>query len=95
MQAEAAAVVFKNGADPANAARALELLRGQGVNIAGEAPADQAYSTTTVIDHTGNPYTINFIQKALGLSDIRVVNQFDPTAGVDLEIMLGADYVPQ
>jgi len=95
MQAEAAAVVFKNGADPANAARALELLRGQGVNIAGEAPADQAYSTTTVIDHTGNPYTINFIQKTLGLSDIRVVNQFDPTAGVDLEIMLGADYVPQ
>jgi hypothetical protein len=95
MKAENARVVFKNGADPANATRALELLRAQGVNITGEGPADQAYSATTVVDYTGKPYTTNFIQKTLGLADIRVVNKFDPTAGVDIEIMLGTDYVPQ
>ncbi|NLH00139.1 MAG: LCP family protein [Chloroflexi bacterium] len=96
MRGENARVVVNNGTLTAGVAtRAGEILRGHNVNVVAEGNAAQAASITTIVDHIGKPYTIRFIAETLGLSDVRVVNQFDPTAASDIEVILGNDWASQ
>lgn len=96
MKAEAARVIIKNGTSQAGvAAKASEVLRGQGLNIVSEANADQQYSNTTIVDYTGNPYTIKFLIETLKIPQARIVNKLDPNSPVDLEINVGGDWQGQ
>jgi hypothetical protein len=70
-------------------------MRSLGVNLVSEGAAVQEYANTTFIDHTGNPYTIKYLQEKLGVPDSRVTIDFNPGAPADLEVILGNDYVPQ
>ncbi len=96
MQAENARVVVMNGTSTAGlASKTSELLRGEGMNIVGENNADQTYSSTTIYDYTGKPYTLKFLIQRLNVPASRVVNRFDPNAAVDIEIILGEDWASQ
>lgn len=92
MKAEGARVIIKNGTSVAGlATKTSELLRADGLNITGEANADQLTSVTTIYDYTGKPYTINYMIEKLNIENPRIVNRFDPNAQADLEVVLGDD----
>lgn len=91
--AEAARVTIRNGTQQAGTAtKAGELLRAAGVNIVSEANADRAYTVTTIVDYTGNPYTIKMMMDTLKVPNARIESKFDPNAPVDLEINIGGDW---
>jgi polyisoprenyl-teichoic acid--peptidoglycan teichoic acid transferase len=96
MKAESARVVIKNGTQTAGlATKTSEILRGDGLNIIGEANADQGVSNTTIYDYSGKPYTIKYLIAKLNVPNSRIVNRFDPNAEADIEIVLGDDWATQ
>ncbi len=96
MKAEGARVIIKNATSQAGtAAKASELLRSLGVNIVSEANADRAYTNTTIVDYTGNPYTIKLLVETFKVPEARIENKFDPNAPVDIEINVGGDWQGQ
>ncbi len=93
MQAEAARLAVYNGTQQGDLGdRTAEFLRINGANIVGVAAADKSYTLTTVIDHTGNPFTLAYLVETLGVTPTRVISQFDPNSSVDVEVILGADW---
>ncbi len=96
MKAEGARVVIKNGTATAGlASKTSEILRGDGLNIIGEENADQAVASTTIYDYSGKPYTIKYLIAKLNVPNSRIVNRFDPTAQMDIELVLGDDWASQ
>lgn len=97
MKTEAAKVFIRNGTSTAGlAAKTGDMLRDQGMIIAGEDNADGLYGQTVIIDYTGKPYTINYLIQQLNIKDsVSVRNRFDPNAQIDIEIILGQDWGAQ
>ncbi len=96
MQAEAARIGIYNGSkDGTLAARTGEYLQAQGANVVATGEADKAYSSTTLVDYTGSPFTLSYLVELIGNPYIRILSQFDPDSEVDVEIFLGADWARQ
>jgi LCP family protein required for cell wall assembly len=96
MKAEAARVIIKNGTSQAGiASQASEMLRSLGVNIVSEDNSDRTYTNTTIVDYTGNPYTIQLLVETFKVPEARIENKFDPNAPVDIEINVGSDWKGQ
>jgi hypothetical protein len=68
-------------------------LAGIGAHIVEVRAADTAYSQSLVIDHSGNPYTLAFLLEWMGLSNARIVHDFNPTSPIDVEVRLGSDWL--
>jgi hypothetical protein len=64
----------------------------QGGSVVQSSIADQAYSYTTLIDYTGNPFTMKYLIETMGINPNRILWKFDPNASVDVEIILGSDW---
>lgn len=93
MRAEAAKIGLYNGtADPAVLSRTSEYLQGKGANLAQSGAANQSYTTTTIIDHTGNPYALRYLVDLLGISPFRIIFDFNLNSPVDVEVFLGSDW---
>lgn len=93
MQAEAARLgVYNGSSDPSLAARTAELLTGQGAQVTESGDADQAYSSTTIIDYSGSPFTIRYLVDLIDKPYIKVISRYQPDSPVDVEIFLGADW---
>lgn len=93
LRAEAAKIGLYNGtSDPAVLSRTSEYLQGKGANLVQSAPANQAYSSTTIIDHSGNPFALRYLVDLLGISPFRIIFDFDPNSPVDVEVFLGNDW---
>ena len=93
VKTEAAKVLIRNGSQTDGlASKTADYLRAKGVNIVSEANADQAYSQSVVIDHTGKPYTVKLLTDMLGLENSRVLSRYDPSSDVDVEIILGSSF---
>ena len=56
-----ALTVLNGTSETGLAARTTEYLQSQGIQVANTGNADQLYASTTVIDHTGKPYTLKFL----------------------------------
>jgi LCP family protein required for cell wall assembly len=93
MKQEKARVVVKNGTSTEGlASRTADFLRGKGVDVVDQANADQVYSSSTIIDYTGKPYTIRYLAEMLKVENTRVLNRFDPNAQVDVEVIIGTTF---
>ena len=93
MLSENASVSVLNGAGtPGLAARTSEFLLSHGVNVITTGDAPEPYSATTIVSHTGNPYTLHYLVELMGISDNRIYNRFDPSSQVDIVIYLGYDW---
>jgi LCP family protein required for cell wall assembly len=93
MQAEAANIAVLNGSRlPDLATHTADYLRSQGANVTQTGDADQAYTVTTIVDYTGNPYSLKYLVETLQISPSRIYSRFDPTSSVDVEISLGNDW---
>jgi len=92
---ENARVIVKNGSQQEGlATRTADYLRSKGVNVVGETNADQAYSQSVIIDHTGKPYAVQMLANLLGLENSRVLSRYDPNSEVDVEVILGSSFNP-
>ncbi len=55
-------------------------------------PAGQTYSNTSLIDHTGSPYTLSYLADLMSVNLYRIYHETDIYNPVDVEIRLGTDW---
>ena len=93
MHAEAANVVVYNGSSsPGLSEKTAEILKSQGMNVIQTGTADQHYPYTTLVDHTGNPFTMRYLADLMKVSEGRLVLDFQPDQGTGVEVYLGDDW---
>ncbi|MEW6717825.1 MAG: LCP family protein [Chloroflexota bacterium] len=93
LQAEDAKISVRNGTYTAGlAASTAEFLQEQGVIVAEITNADQLYTTTTIIDYTGNPYTVEFLVELMNINHYKIFNRYDPESSFDIVLYLGNDW---
>jgi len=93
MQAENARVLLYDGSgNPQILTRTESFLRNQGMNIIQSSPAGEPYGTSLIIDHTGNPHTLQYFVELMGVRSGNIRSQFDPNSQVDVEVFLGSDW---
>ena len=93
MQAEGAKVEVLNGSTTNGlAATTSDFLKNQGVNVTNTGNAESLFTTTTIYDYTGKPYTIKFLVDLMKINPNRIFSRYDPTKPVDLSIIVGTDW---
>ncbi len=93
MQAENARVLLYDGSgNPQILTRTESFLRNQGMNIIQSSPAGEPYGASLIIDHTGNPHTLQYFVELMGVRSGNIRSQFDPNSQVDVEVFLGSDW---
>jgi LCP family protein required for cell wall assembly len=93
MLAESASVSVLNGANtPGLATRTQDFLDSEGVTVMGTGDSPDQQTSTTVIDYTGNPYTLKYLVDLMGISENRILHRFDPASEVDVVVILGYDW---
>lgn len=93
MKMEAANVVVNNGSGNAGIAESTRAyLEGQGMLIASTGNAD-IVNATTLIDYTGNPYTLQYLAGLMGVNSTHIFSRYDPNSGVDVEVIIGPEWV--
>ena len=93
MQAEQASIALFDGSSVADLLnRTSNYLRGLGISLGQIGTADQRYTVTTIIDHTGNPYTVKYLVDLLRINPNKIYFKFDPNSPTDVEIFLGLDW---
>ncbi len=91
--AENANISILNGTFTAGlAAQTTDYLEKLGIDIAVTDNAAEAFNQTTIIDYTGNPYTVQFLVDLMEISPNRIFSRFDPASQVDVEVSLGDDW---
>lgn len=94
MQAEAATVAVYNGSGNSGVADSTRAyLQAQGFNIVATGNAN-AVGATTLIDYTGNPYTLQYLVEIMGVSQSHIFSRYDPNSQVDVEVIVGPDWTP-
>lgn len=92
-QAEQARIVVQNGTQEAGlATRTSEYLRSLGLNVLGEANADQIYHNTTLVIVSGKPYTVKYLAETMGINSSDIYNRFEPDAGADVIVIIGSNW---
>ncbi|MCW5874367.1 MAG: LCP family protein [Anaerolineales bacterium] len=94
MQAEAATVAVYNGSGNSGVADSTRAyLQAQGFNVVTTGNANPV-GATTLIDYTGNPYTLQYLVEIMGVSPGHIFNRYDPNSQVDVEVIIGPDWTP-
>jgi LCP family protein required for cell wall assembly len=93
-KAENANISVLNGAGVEGlAGQTADYLRAQGLNVTTVGNADRLdYAKSIIIDYTGKPYTAKYLMDLMGLSESQILSQSNPDSGVDLAVILGADW---
>jgi hypothetical protein len=68
-----------------------QYLIDQGVHADMCDTADRSdYTSSVIVDYTGNPYTVRFLSKIFGVSTI--ISGADPNSPVDVKVIVGQDW---
>lgn len=90
---EAARLSVLNGSGAGGlAARTQEYLNGLGANVTNVGDAGQLYTSTMVVDYTGNPYTIRYLVELMNIQPLQIRMEYSPQSDVDVVVYLGADW---
>ena len=94
MQLEGARVVIYDGASDGGsiAQRTADYLREQGMDVTSIQPAGQSYSSSSLIDHTGSPYTMAYLSDLMGIGTRSIFHRLAMNSDMDVEIWIGADW---
>jgi polyisoprenyl-teichoic acid--peptidoglycan teichoic acid transferase len=68
-----------------------EYLRSHGVVVAEVGGGSGSYAATSIVDHTGNPYLVQYLTELYGLQPGRIRLEFNPDSPVDVEIFLAGN----
>ncbi len=93
MVAEQARISVVNQSGTAGLAeRTSQFLSSQGANVANSGDAPQNLTLTTIIDHSGKPFTTKYLVDLMGITPGKII--FDEKSGspVDIELLLGNDW---
>jgi polyisoprenyl-teichoic acid--peptidoglycan teichoic acid transferase len=92
MAAEEAKISLLNGTStPGLAARTAGYLSEMDIPVEpGNAP--ELYTATTIIDYTGNPYTMRLLIDLLNITPNKIFHRYDPDSQVDVVLILGSDW---
>ncbi len=92
MAAEVARMAVYNGSrDPDLGERFARYMSEQSAQISQVGEAQQRYTLTTLIDHSGNPYTIKYLASLLGVRPSRIILDYAPENRLSVEVYLGYD----
>ncbi len=89
---DARIAVLNATSTPGLAANASAQLRAKNLNVAQAGNAQRAYQVTTVIDYTGNPYTLQYLVENFDIDPGHIFHSYNPESEVDIEINLGSDW---
>lgn len=95
MLAEEARINVLNGANiPGLAGETAEYLRSLGVTIQDEDIGNYlpGVTYTTIIDFTGNPYTIQYLVDLMQIPNNNIWSRYDRDSAYDVEVRLGGDW---
>jgi hypothetical protein len=93
MKMEAAQVAVYNGSELGGLAESTQAyLVAQGMNVTAIGSADLV-GATLVYDYTGNPYTVQYLMELMGIQPARIFSRFDPSSAIDVEVILGPEWV--
>ncbi len=93
MKMEAANVTINNGSGNAGIADATRAyLESQGMIILNTGNAD-VVNGTTIIDYTGNPYTVEYLANLMSVNSSHIFSRYDPGSNIDVEIVIGPEWV--
>ncbi|MBL7164578.1 MAG: LCP family protein [Anaerolineales bacterium] len=93
MSLEVASISVQNGSDdPDIARRTANYLTSQGAAIVEVRDAGDGHTYTTVIDHVGRPYTVQYLVSFLGIEGRYIYYKYDPAHPFDVEVILGNDW---
>jgi len=91
--AEAARVSVLNGSRAGGLAeRTSEYLRSVGINVTTTGDAQQGGALTTLIDHSGKPFTAAYLVELMSINPIKIISDYDASSPVDIELILGDDW---
>ena len=85
--------VFNGTTTPGLAASTTQFLESTGLEVTWTDNATELFPFTTVIDYTGNPYTLQYVIDRLGILPSRVFHSYAVDPAYDIQITLGADWV--
>lgn len=96
LTAEAAIVHVRNGTlTPGLAQKTAEYLQSRGIQVTEYGNADrQDYAASLILVYTGKQFTAETIARLLGLPATAIVETPATQGGVDITVILGADYRP-
>ncbi len=90
---ENARVKVMNGSSvPGLAARTVDYLKSQGINIVETGNASQVSPTTEITFYNGKPYTLKFLVDLMKVNKFRIRYANDPAVAADIVITLGDDW---
>jgi len=93
MQVEQARIIIYDGTnDGVTGQRTADYIVSQGANVVSVQGAGQGYTTTSLIDHTGSPYTLAYLSELMGVGTYRIFHRLAMDSGADVEIWLGTDW---
>jgi LCP family protein required for cell wall assembly len=90
---EAASLSVLNGSGAGGlAARTQEYLNSLGAQVVSVGDAGQLYTSTMVVDYTGNPYTVAYLVDLMNIQPLQIRMEYSPQSEVDVVVYLGADW---
>jgi polyisoprenyl-teichoic acid--peptidoglycan teichoic acid transferase len=93
MYLEGATVSILNATrEPGLAQKTAEYLISQGVNVVAIGESSERYFNSRITDHVGRPHSVGYLVVQLNIVDRYILYNYDPTAHVDVEIIIGDDW---
>jgi LCP family protein required for cell wall assembly len=90
---ENARVTVMNGSSVSGlAARTVDYLKSQGINVVETGNASQVSPTTQITFYNGKPYTLKFLVDLMKINKFRIRYASDPAVSADIVIILGDDW---
>jgi LCP family protein required for cell wall assembly len=72
--------------------RTASFLQSQGMVSTDVSTAPEAASLTKIVDHTGKPYTIQYLVKLMNIQPGNIQIRYIPNSPVDIELIIGKDW---
>ena len=90
---ESAQVSVMNGSSVSGlAARTVDYLKSQGINVVETGNASQISPTTEITFYNGKPYTLKYLVDLMKINKFRIRYASDPAVTADIVIILGDDW---
>jgi photosystem II stability/assembly factor-like uncharacterized protein len=74
------------------ASKTSDYLTGLGGNVIVTGDAGQFYNQTTIVDFTGNPYTVSYLASLMGVQTTFIRTEYRGESELDVVVYLGADW---